>query len=119
MNYNRPFIGRDAALARARVPRSAARPLVDGARVLARSTRPTTTSGANEPAFAPGSDEPMGIGTSGAWGHSVGRSLAFVYVDPRFEAPGSTFELDLLGERRTATVLAEAAYDPQNQALRA
>ena len=73
----------------------------------------------NEPAFAPGTDEPMGIGTSGAWGHSVGRSLAFVYVDPRFEAPGSTFELDLLGERRTATVLAEAAYDPRNAALRA
>ena len=72
----------------------------------------------NEPAF--GDDgSVMGIATSGAYGHSVGRSLAFVYVDPRYEAPGSVFELDLLGERRQATVLAEPAYDPANKALRA
>ncbi len=72
----------------------------------------------NEPAF--GDDGTvMGIATSGAWAHTLGRSLAFVYVDPRYEAPGSTFELDLLGERRRATVLAEPAYDPSNVALRA
>ncbi len=59
----------------------------------------------------------MGIATSGTWGYSVGKSLAFVYVDPAFEAPGSTFELELLGEMRTATVLAEPAYDPANSAL--
>ncbi|MCP3990118.1 MAG: FAD-dependent oxidoreductase, partial [Actinomycetia bacterium] len=57
----------------------------------------------NEPAFAP-DGRVMGVATSGAWGHTVGKSLAFVYVDPAFEAPGSAFELDLLGERRMATV---------------
>ena len=36
-----------------------------------------------------------------------------------YEAVGSTFELDMLGVRRTATVLAEAAHDPANEALRA
>lgn len=72
----------------------------------------------NEPAY--GRDgEVMGIGTSGAFGHSVGKSLGFVYVAPEYEAPGSTFELDMLGVRRTATVLAEPAYDPANEALRA
>ncbi len=72
----------------------------------------------NEPAF--GADgQVMGIATSGAYGHTVGRSLAFVYVDPHYEAPGSSFEIDLLGERRRATVLAEPAYDPANRALRA
>ena len=72
----------------------------------------------NEPAY--GDDgQVMGIGTSGAFGHAVGKSLAFVYVAPDYEAPGSTFELDMLGVRRTATVLAEPAYDPHNTALRA
>jgi len=72
----------------------------------------------NEPAY--GADgEVMGIATSGTWGHTVAKSLAFVYVTPEYEEPGSSFELELLGERRTATVLAEPAYDPANAALRA
>ena len=61
----------------------------------------------------------IGIGTSGAFGHAVGKSLGFVYVTPDFEAPGSTFEIDMLGTRRTATVLAEPAYDPNNATIRA
>ena len=72
----------------------------------------------NEPAY--GSDgEVMGIGNSGASGYAVGKSLGFVYVAPEYEAPGSTFELQMLGVRRTATVLAEPAYDPANEAIRA
>ncbi len=71
----------------------------------------------NEPAY--GSDGAvMGIGTSGAFGHAVGKSLGFVYVAAEYEEPGSTFELDMLGTRRTATVLAEPAYDAANAALR-
>lgn len=75
----------------------------------------------NEPAFKPGdpNNTVIGVATSGAFSHTTHKSLAFVYVDPEFEAPGSTFELDLLGERRTATVLAEPAYDPNNLTLRA
>ena len=61
----------------------------------------------------------MGIATSGAFGHAVGKSLGFVYVAPDYEAPGSTFELDMLGTRRTATVLAEPAWDPNNETIRA
>ena len=61
----------------------------------------------------------MGITTGGAWGHTVGKSLAFAYVDTAFEAPGSTFEVTLFGERHTATVLADAAHDPGNERLRA
>ena len=38
---------------------------------------------------------------------------------PDYEAPGSTFELDMLGVRRTATVLADAVHDPANAKLRA
>jgi glycine cleavage system aminomethyltransferase T len=40
-------------------------------------------------------------------------------VDPGFEAPGTMLEVALLGERRPATVLENAAYDPENLRLRA
>ncbi len=64
-------------------------------------------------------DRVIGVTTSGAYGHTVGKSLAFAYVETAHAAPGSTFDIDLLGERRAATVLAEAAWDPANSALRA
>ena len=48
-----------------------------------------------------------------------GRSLAFAYVDTGFEAAGTSLEVALLGDRRPATVLAGAAYDPENVRLRA
>ena len=59
------------------------------------------------------------VRAGGAWGHTVGKSLAFAYVDPAFREPGSTFEIALFGGRHTATVLAEAAHDPSNERLRA
>ena len=60
----------------------------------------------------------IGLTTSGAFGHTVGRSLAFAYVEPEFRAPGTEFHIQLLGEMCPATVLAEAAYDPSNEKLR-
>ncbi len=60
----------------------------------------------------------IGVTTSGAFGHTVGKSLVFAYVEPKFAAPGSQFGIDVLGARRTATVLAECTYDPQNKRLR-
>ena len=71
----------------------------------------------NEPIYANG--ELIGITTSGAWGHAVGRSLFFAYVHPDHEAPGSTFEVRVMDEARTGTVLAEPAWDPKNERLRA
>jgi dimethylglycine dehydrogenase len=45
-------------------------------------------------------------------------SLTFAYVNSGFESPGSTFEIRILGERRKATVLAQAAWDPANERLK-
>jgi dimethylglycine dehydrogenase len=61
----------------------------------------------------------VGLTTSGAFGHTTGKSLAFGYVEPGLDHPGTEFEVLLLGEMRRATVLAEAAYDPTNSAMRA
>ena len=82
----------------------------------AKDTSPNDCRG-NEPIYD--GDELVGLTTSGAYGHSVDKSLAFAYVHPRLREPGSTFEIQLQGERRSATVLADAAYDPQNAKPRA
>jgi dimethylglycine dehydrogenase len=70
-----------------------------------------------EPVFGDG--RAIGVTTSGGFGHATGRSLAFAYVAPGFEAPGTALSVALLGERRAATVLAEPVYDPANERLRA
>jgi dimethylglycine dehydrogenase len=63
-------------------------------------------------------DRCIGVVTSGAYGHRVRKSLAFACVDPQFAAAGSRFELLIQGERRGATVLGAAAFDPDNARMR-
>ena len=64
-------------------------------------------------------DRAIGVTTSGGYGHHTGKSLGFAYVEPAFTAPGSSFDIVVLGERRKATVLAEPVYDAANERLRA
>jgi dimethylglycine dehydrogenase len=70
-----------------------------------------------EPVFHEG--QVIGLTTSGGYGYTVQKSLAFAYVRPQFTAPGTTFEIEILGECCAATVLAEPAYDPKNARLKA
>ena len=70
-----------------------------------------------EPIFAGGTC--VGVLTSGGYGHTVKKSLAFGYVTPEHAKPGKAFEVELLGERRRAKVLGAPALDPENQRLRA
>jgi dimethylglycine dehydrogenase len=63
-------------------------------------------------------DRCIGVVTSGAYGHRVRKSLAFACVPPSFAAPGSVMEILIQGERRPATVLAAAAFDPDNARMR-
>ena len=64
-------------------------------------------------------NECIGVATSGDYGYATGKSLFFAYVEPDHAAPGASFEIEVLGERHSATVLVEAAYDPANERLRA
>ena len=70
----------------------------------------------NEPVMS--GDRIIGITTSGAYGHCVGKSLAFAYVESGFERSGVQFEVRILGEMCRARVLAEAAWDPANDRLK-
>ena len=56
----------------------------------------------------------VGSTSSVAYGHSVGSVLAFAYIKPAAAAPGTALEVVVMNEVRAATVLGEAAYDPQN-----
>ncbi|MCK5276431.1 MAG: hypothetical protein KAR37_17370, partial [Alphaproteobacteria bacterium] len=63
-------------------------------------------------------DKVVGVTTSGGYGHTVGKSLCFAYVEPGYAKLGARFDIEIIGERRKATVLAEPAFDPKNEALR-
>ena len=71
----------------------------------------------NEPVYD--GDDLIGLTTSGTWGHTVGRGLAFAYVKPQYKAPGTRFEVQLMSDRRLAVVLDGPAYDPNNEKPRA
>ena len=71
----------------------------------------------NEPLFANGLL--VGRATAGYYGHVLGKSLALAYVKPQHADVGAQMEIEILGERKKATVLGESPFDPENQRLRA
>ena len=71
----------------------------------------------NEPLYQDG--RMVGRATSGAYGHTIAKSLALAYVRPEVAAPGTALEVEILGERRPATVVEHSPVDPENKRLRA
>ena len=69
-----------------------------------------------EPMFIDG--DCVGVTTSGGYGHRVGKSLGFGYLHPNNSAAGTAVDIDLVGNRRQATLLQDPVYDPANQRLR-
>jgi dimethylglycine dehydrogenase len=61
----------------------------------------------------------VGRATSGGYGHVLGKSLAIGYVRPEFAAVGTRIAIEVLGERKEATVLVDSPYDPENRDLKA
>jgi dimethylglycine dehydrogenase len=56
--------------------------------------------------------------TSGGYGHCVGKSIALGYVPAALAGAASGFELEILGERRSASIVREALVDPQGERMR-
>jgi len=56
----------------------------------------------------------VGSTSSVAYGHSVGKVLAFAYLKPDAAAPGTKLAVVVHGETRAALVLGEPAYDPES-----
>jgi dimethylglycine dehydrogenase len=61
----------------------------------------------------------IGRATSGYYGHVLKKSLAIGYVKPEFAEVGTKIAIEILGERKDATVLVDSPYDPENKDLRA
>ena len=63
-------------------------------------------------------DKLVGFVTSGGYGHTVGKSLAMAMVDQDVSAEGTTLDVHIVGQARSARVIAASPYDPQGQAMR-
>jgi dimethylglycine dehydrogenase len=72
----------------------------------------------NEPLFD-AQGRIIGRATSGYYGHNLKKSLAIGYVQAEFAPLGTPLAIEILGERKPATVLRESPYDPDNLELRA
>jgi len=64
--------------------------------------------------------EIIGETTSGGWGYRIGKSVALGMIKTDLNVPGNKVEIDIYGEKFTATIQADAPlWDPQNERLRA
>jgi dimethylglycine dehydrogenase len=60
----------------------------------------------------------VGWVTSGAYGHSVQRSLALGYIPAALAEASVGFEIEIIGERRKAERQSAAAFDPNGSRMR-
>ena len=71
----------------------------------------------NEPLFDKGG-RMIGRATSGYYGHHLRKSLAIGYVKADYAEVGTPLAIEILGERKAATVVHESPYDPENLKLK-
>ena len=62
--------------------------------------------------------ELIGLTTSGAYGHRIGKSLAFAYLKPELVIQGLEVSVATSGGTRVAHIEMDAVYDPANERLR-
>jgi dimethylglycine dehydrogenase len=71
----------------------------------------------NEPIYR--DDRLVGLTTGGAYGHAVGQSLAFAFVDTALARADERFEVLMMGRRCAARILPRPAWDPGNLRMKA
>jgi 4-methylaminobutanoate oxidase (formaldehyde-forming) len=71
-------------------------------------------------------NEPVRIGgaiagrvTSGGYGYTVARSIAYAYLPPDRAAPGTPVEVEIFGDRIAGEVAGEPLFDPAGERVRA
>ena len=60
----------------------------------------------------------VGWVTSGGFGHYVNQSLAQGYIPTEMVQPGMKLEIEILGERRSATLQMDPPFDPEAKRMR-
>jgi dimethylglycine dehydrogenase len=71
---------------------------------------------ADEPIWKDG--KVVGFVTSGGYAHYVQKSVALGFLPVAMIAPGARVEIEILGELRPATLIAEPLFDPKGERMR-
>jgi 4-methylaminobutanoate oxidase (formaldehyde-forming) len=104
------FVGREALVEAAARPleRRLACLVLDDPRAVALGSEPVTVDG-----------EVVGRVTSGGFGYTVGRSIAYAYLPAASAEPGRRVDVEIFGEAVPGEVAEEPLWDPQGERLRA
>jgi glycine cleavage system aminomethyltransferase T len=101
------FVGRDALLERREPERRLACLVLADPRSVALGSEPVRIGG-----------KIVGRVTSGGYGYTVERSIAYAYVPAELAEPGHGVEVEIFGEWVGGDVVEEPLYDPRGERLR-
>jgi 4-methylaminobutanoate oxidase (formaldehyde-forming) len=102
------FVGRDALLSKQQPERRLACLVLADPRAVALGSEPVRVEG-----------EAVGRVTSGGYGYSVGRSIAYAYLPAGRAEVGQPVEVEIFGEWVAGEVAAEPLFDPAGERIRA
>jgi glycine cleavage system aminomethyltransferase T/glycine/D-amino acid oxidase-like deaminating enzyme len=108
VKLERDFIGREALVAAGEPERVLACLVLADPRAVALGSEPVRLDG-----------EVAGRVTSGGYGYTVERSIAYAYVPASKAVPGQPLEVEIFGEWVPGEVAAEPLFDPQGERIRA
>jgi 4-methylaminobutanoate oxidase (formaldehyde-forming) len=107
LNKETPFIGRDALAAATSPTRKLACLVLDDSRTVVLGSEPVRVDG-----------RPAGRVTSGGYGYSVARSIAYAYLPASEVEPGRRVEVGIFGRFVGAEVASEPLFDPDSIRIR-
>ena len=102
------FVGREALAGAPEPERKLACLVLDEPRAVALGSEPVRMDG-----------EILGRVTSGGYGYSVERSIAYAYVPADAAEPGRTVEVEIFGEWVSGVIAEEPLWDPAGERIRA
>jgi 4-methylaminobutanoate oxidase (formaldehyde-forming) len=102
------FIGRDALLGHREPERRLCCLVLADARSVALGSEPVRVAG-----------KPVGRVTSGGYGYTVRRSIAYAYLPSEHAEIGTPAEIEIFGEQVPCEVAAEPLFDPRGERVRA
>ena len=102
------FIGRDALLAATEPERRLCCLVLADPRSVALGSEPVRVDG-----------RPAGRVTSGGYGYTVRRSIAYAYLPAEYSRPGQQVDVEIFGEWVGGEVTAEPLFDPTGERVRA
>jgi glycine cleavage system aminomethyltransferase T/glycine/D-amino acid oxidase-like deaminating enzyme len=101
------FIGREALVERQQPQRLLSCLVLDDPRSVALGSEPVRVDG-----------DAVGRVTSGGYGYSVGRSIAYAYLPAVSSTPGRPVEVEIFDEWVAGEVAAEPLFDPKGERVR-